>query len=232
MTIEEKARAYDEALERAKKSLRAANETGKDVVEYIFPCLVEDEDEKMRKALISYFENRLENRAGALINPEMWEGLKVRDILDYLNRLKKEEEPTDTASDRLDFLLSLKNCLKADTGLPDKEVNGFVNTFGDGLFDVAVGRIASGLDPEDLKQYKHELWMNYKGAHIKALEDARHEGYDKGLEDGKVLGKPDITPEELTALKTASEEMCGYNTFDVPRYPKLTPLYKKLKGEQ
>jgi len=59
LTIEEKARAYDEALERA----RAIN-SGKDIdveagtttCEYIFPELKESEDEKIRKELIEHIK--------------------------------------------------------------------------------------------------------------------------------------------------------------------------------
>lgn len=53
MTIEEKAKAYDEALERAKAYHR--NELAgsrKEMMEYIFPQLCESDDEKIRKALI------------------------------------------------------------------------------------------------------------------------------------------------------------------------------------
>ena len=35
--------------------------------------------------------------------------------------------------------------------------------------------------------------------------------------------------EQMDELKKASEEMCGYNAFDVPRYPKLKSLYEQLK---
>ena len=48
---------YKEALERAKKALRAANDTGEDVVEFIFPELAESEDERIRKTLIRFFAN-------------------------------------------------------------------------------------------------------------------------------------------------------------------------------
>ena len=54
-TIEEKAKAYDEALERAKAYHR--NElTGsrKEMIEYIFPQLCESEDEKIRKKLVQF----------------------------------------------------------------------------------------------------------------------------------------------------------------------------------
>lgn len=52
MTIEEKAKAYDEALERAKAYHRnELSGTRKEITEYIFPELRENEDERIRKAI-------------------------------------------------------------------------------------------------------------------------------------------------------------------------------------
>ena len=66
MTIEEKARAYDEALEVAKRNLEAIEECGegtsfayegfRNTLIHIFPELKESEDERIRKELICYFE--------------------------------------------------------------------------------------------------------------------------------------------------------------------------------
>ena len=49
MTTEEKAKAYDEALERAQKATRAGSDVAMDIVQYIFPELAESEDERIRK---------------------------------------------------------------------------------------------------------------------------------------------------------------------------------------
>lgn len=51
MTQEEKAKAYDEALERAKSFQQ---KFGGDYAGYIFPELRESEDERIRKELINY----------------------------------------------------------------------------------------------------------------------------------------------------------------------------------
>ena len=66
-TIEEKAKAYDESLERAKEQLNGAKVFDYDneqiahdirtTVYNIFPELKESEDEKIRKALISAINN-------------------------------------------------------------------------------------------------------------------------------------------------------------------------------
>lgn len=61
MTKEEKAKAYDEALERA-KNLYNSDETSADIeiaCERIFPELKESEDERIRKELIDFVKSRL-----------------------------------------------------------------------------------------------------------------------------------------------------------------------------
>ena len=55
MTDKEKAKAYDEALERAKKVNKCEaddREPGTSICEYIFPVLKESEDERIRKTLV------------------------------------------------------------------------------------------------------------------------------------------------------------------------------------
>lgn len=61
LTIEQKAKAYDEALERAKvfkEHLLEINDKGYvDEMDYIFPELQESEDEEIRKFLIQMAQN-------------------------------------------------------------------------------------------------------------------------------------------------------------------------------
>lgn len=89
MTQEEKAKAYDEALERARK-LYNSEETSADVeiaCETIFPELAESEDERIRKKLIEFFKDwgkRLSH---------CW-GLSIPDILAWLeNQGQVKESP-------------------------------------------------------------------------------------------------------------------------------------------
>lgn len=96
MTQEEKAKAYDEALERARKLYNdaKANEYKSDMedYEYIFPELAESEDERIRKRLIEYFEGF---RMG---NAEVkWEGLNVQEVLVWLEK-QKEQKPVEKPS--------------------------------------------------------------------------------------------------------------------------------------
>lgn len=55
MTEKEKAKAYDEALERAKKLHDKID------IKEIFPELSESEDERIKKAIIEFFESEDDN---------------------------------------------------------------------------------------------------------------------------------------------------------------------------
>ena len=65
MTQEEKAKRFDEVLSSAKKMYNSAKELGFDVdvknLEYIFPELVESDDEKIRKELIEHIKANCES---------------------------------------------------------------------------------------------------------------------------------------------------------------------------
>ena len=77
MTEKEKAKAYDEALERAKKLY------GKGITEEIFPELNESEDERIKKAIIEFFESEDDNTTYSLV--------RKKDIIAWLERQGKEE---------------------------------------------------------------------------------------------------------------------------------------------
>jgi hypothetical protein len=72
MTIEQKAAAYDEAIERAKKVLLDCTSEEQKVVEYITPELKESDDEKMRKGIIRNLEY-LMDRAEGFVKDELKE---------------------------------------------------------------------------------------------------------------------------------------------------------------
>lgn len=59
MKQEEKAKLYDEALERAKEFIVASAAYDKFTIEEIFPELKESEDERIRKELIGFVKSRL-----------------------------------------------------------------------------------------------------------------------------------------------------------------------------
>ena len=76
MTEKEKAKAYDEAIERAKKSY------GNRIAEEIFPELKESEYERIRKAIIEFFESEDDNTTYSLV--------RKKDIIAWLKKQGKK----------------------------------------------------------------------------------------------------------------------------------------------
>ena len=89
LSIEQKARAYDEALERAKEV-----KDNVEVVEYIFPELCESEDERIRKAIIEFFELQDDNTTYSLV--------PKKDILAWLEK-QGEQKSSDKVEPKFKF---------------------------------------------------------------------------------------------------------------------------------
>ena len=91
MTQEEKAKAYDEALLRAKSKINNDKDHvlyEDDVIE-IFPELKESEDEKIRKDLIQWIDE---------FPDTIWRGHYKKDILAWLKK-QGEQKPTWSEED-------------------------------------------------------------------------------------------------------------------------------------
>ena len=79
LTTEQKAKRYDEALKRTQKWYDAnTNEGYRGIFKDIFPELRESEDEKIRKAIIEFFELQDDNTTYSLV--------PKKDILDWLEK--------------------------------------------------------------------------------------------------------------------------------------------------
>lgn len=87
LTIEEKAKRYDEAIERGKQiqntPYTAHWDIMKEVAEDLLPELKESEDERIRKAIIEGFERY---NSGALFN-----GVLVKEILAWLKKYVEQK---------------------------------------------------------------------------------------------------------------------------------------------
>lgn len=84
MTIEEKAIAYDKAIEKIKYVMEhgVSPVLNKKDLQDIFPELKGSEDERIKKAIISYID--YEGQRGG-----EWFGVKVDDIIAWLEKQKK-----------------------------------------------------------------------------------------------------------------------------------------------
>lgn len=88
VSVEEKAKAYDEALERAKSKIKNDKDhvLYEDDITEIFPELRESEDERVVKAIINVFFSHKDY--------EVFFGVSVKDILAWLKK-QAEQKPAD-----------------------------------------------------------------------------------------------------------------------------------------
>lgn len=87
-SIEEKAKAYDEAIERAKHYDGDAYIAPKRVIEEIFPELKESEDERIRKALVEHFKWNVQRILNEFDN---------KDVLAWLEKQGKQKTVDEIA---------------------------------------------------------------------------------------------------------------------------------------
>ncbi len=89
MTIEEKAKAYDEALENAKYYHSEMGDDVKCVLEEVFPVLNELDDERIREQILDYFVAKKVNESQPVL--DSW--------IAWLEKQKQgEQKPTDIQS--------------------------------------------------------------------------------------------------------------------------------------
>ena len=91
MTDKEKAKAYDDAIERAKSY-------GNIIAEEIFPELKESDDEKIKKAIIEFFESEDDNTTYSLV--------RKKDIIAWLEKQGKKSS-WKPSKEEMDVLYSL-----------------------------------------------------------------------------------------------------------------------------
>lgn len=90
MTDKEKAKAYDEAIERAKDFMNGevhyALKKGENIMCWVFPQLRESDDERLRKALMQNLKERFGTKGN------MGEGLDMPDVLAWFDK-QGEQKP-------------------------------------------------------------------------------------------------------------------------------------------
>lgn len=125
----EKAKAYDEALERA----RAINnrkdvdvESGTTICEYIFPELKESEDDKIRKEIISILRNTY------------WTSNRNRfnELVAWLEKQGKQEKQVHFPKFTFDDVLALQCCMETVKKVQeDKELYEQLNLIHSKMYD-------------------------------------------------------------------------------------------------
>jgi hypothetical protein len=101
LSIEEKAKAYDEAIERAKQLSKEL--TVDDIVEEIFPELKESEDERVRNKLIEFFK-------GYYPDEEWWGNITQEDILAWLGK-QGDQKPAEWSEKDEKMIDAIYSCV-------------------------------------------------------------------------------------------------------------------------
>ncbi len=139
MTQEQKAKAYDEALERMKSWVRGEHPEcfteAQKAAEFIFPELKESEDERIRKALIRCMQrfpyDRLENN-----------GVSVKDVIAWLEK-QGEKQKLDGTFVNVDevrggFMDTIYSILSDDP--TNDRANDIINAF-DNLPSITISNV-------------------------------------------------------------------------------------------
>ena len=218
MTIEEKAKAYDEAIEAARKELKQdLHESGVWAIKRIFPELRESEDKKIRNWLIFVFDSRNEKFVEELDN---YCGNVTREqILAYLEK-QKEQKPIRWTD------LTWKDIV---------ELEGIINNVN--------YEFRNGIGQESFGKEVLEKFREYKGdEYLDEIEQkpAKWSEEDKVIIDCAVeVVEKDGLPSLAASLKSLrpswkpSEEQMDalLNTLypDDPYYNELKSLHEHLK---
>ena len=116
LTQEEKAKAYDEAIERAKQV--ALTEEHKSAAEYIFPQLAESEDEKIRKTLLEYYTRRRDEG-----QKDPFVGIPADSVISWLEKQKYEHEVFEPIESTLEYKAGFKAGVESEKQKEQKPVH-------------------------------------------------------------------------------------------------------------
>lgn len=160
MTQEQKAKAYDEALEKARKLYNdaKANEYTSDMEDYesIFPELAESEDERIRMALVEYF-------APPVPFTEVC-GMPVQKIRDWLEK-QKEQKPVSVFT--FDDILALESAMDMAKHDNDSDLYNALQNIFETVHDIYHGEVP-----------KPAEWSEEDESFLDSIEEAIHSYYD------------------------------------------------------
>ena len=217
-TIEEKAKAYDAALEKAEGIIKYYKECNRDEasiedLETIFPELKESEGGKIREWLIEYFDK---------INDE----IDIQDRGKIISWLEKQGTPTDINPSEFD--LRLNKLLKQFETLPKEELvnclSFYLNTVqNDGIYK----RADNPADKIELK-FKVGDWVVNTVGDINQVVKVLNDGYT--LDDNTFISNSWAT--EHYHLWTIADAKDGDVLVDSYSKDSIIILYKGIYKER
>ena len=94
----------------------------------------------------------------------------IAGILNGVYSEEKQKEATPCSVD--EFTLTLRNCLSTDSELTKEQADIFATVYGKELFNVAIGKVKSGLTKEDIADFKTEKQKEQQPAEYLDLDNA------------------------------------------------------------
>ncbi|MBO7730934.1 MAG: hypothetical protein J6S67_00225 [Methanobrevibacter sp.] len=188
MTQEEKAKAYDEALMRTQQRWECGD-ISREMLEYLFPQLQESEDERIRKAIIDYFNLQDDNTTYSFISK--------KDIINWLEK-QGEQKLINKVEPKFNFrvgqwIVTTGKCIYLIA-----EIEGFNVTLVDNIGNEYVFDVSSLAD-----------------AHLWTIQDAK-DGDVLCYKDEIFIYKHDI--KNCTEKETSFGGMVYYCCYDGKRF--------------
>ena len=211
MTKEEKAKRYDEAIEKAKTLYENANGMIlKKWVEQVFPELKESEDDKIRKELLSFCQNRADNYPNdpKYANIGNWIAWleKQGEHANFRNKIQVGDKVTRNQDGVLVNLSQLNRVAKpADNIEPKFKVGDFI------VNDYCMGRVIELTNDAYLLDTGQGIPFSFEyNAHLWTIQDAK---------DGDVLvygDNPNNHHVEVTMIfKSLRNEKSAFTHFHI-----------------
>lgn len=181
MTIEEKAKAYDEALERAKRLYNSTLTNGLNSVdlEDIFPELCESEDERVRKELLDFMRSFWADHKESLPQVSRW--------VTYLEKQKEQKPAEYLPKEKVYDIMRNLTALSYSERIP-------INSDEYGWIHKITEAVRSLLD-YPIEQKPSEVKDPFSNANFVR-------GYESGYADAKREQKPVVTHGETYHVDT------------------------------
>ena len=215
MTQEEKAKAYDEALERARKELQICGSSDCDAARQIFRFFPElkSEDERIREEIINYFQCQSRDEPTRKDIHNKW--------IAWLEN-QGEKKTTDNLSPQEAMDIAVAKCFEQDEQKPAEEYN--ITGIGSKNAQGKLGEMIKKLkhDNEVLEQ-KHSIDINKMVDDYANSSECGNEefgkpvpcmirAYRQGLNDaiGKVVRKPAWSEEDEAHINGIIDYLLDY----------------------
>lgn len=180
--MEDYKKKYEDALLAMKQKVEAGD-IDRCHAESIFSELKESKDESLRKELIKVFKSYQNSKVH--INPDVWEGLKINDILRWLENQKQKDNEIVILKDKIGSLISAREAMQETHKLELENVKTEDERIREWLIEDLKDSISSDNMPKSYKDNAKEAitWLEKQKHNKFLIDDAYHRGYDKGVKD-------------------------------------------------